>query len=167
MWSIEQLYIELGLIPRTYKSFDFWQKKIKISHKKLKKSWLKFYNCIYLPDLTLMIFTFFSFQEIPRSHLKCSSILGSLAKRPREDQLILVSICVSAALTLGLIVFVAVHCRRQMKSCFDPRGLVSIENNNPNNGATNFSWLGFNLFLHTTVVCKKVHKIGLYGVKWP
>jgi len=63
-------------------------------------------------------------QEIPRSHLKCSSILGSLAKRPREDQLILVSICVSAALTLGLIVFVAVHCRRQMKSCFDPRGLV-------------------------------------------
>jgi hypothetical protein len=79
-----------------------------------------------------MIFTFFSFQEIPRSHLKCSSILGSLAKRPREDQLILVSICVSAALTLGLIVFVAVHCRRQMKSCFDPRGLVSIENNTPN-----------------------------------
>ena len=105
---------------------------------------------MYLPDLTLMIFTFFSFQEIPRSHLKCSSILGSLAKRPREDQLILVSICVSAALTLGLIVFVAVHCRRQMKSCFDPRGLVSIENNTPNNGATNFSWLGFNLFLHTS-----------------
>ena len=21
--------------------------------------------------------------------------------------------------------------------------------------------------IHTTVVCKKVHKIGLYGVKWP
>ena len=81
-----------------------------------------------------MIFTFFSFQEIPRSHLKCSSILGSLAKRPREDQLILVSICVSSALTLGLIVFVAVHCRRQMKSCFDPRGLVSIENNTQNHG---------------------------------
>jgi len=63
-------------------------------------------------------------QEIQRSDLKCSSILGSMAKRPREDQLILVSICVSAALTLGLIIFVAVHCRRQMKSCFDPRSLV-------------------------------------------
>ena len=95
---------------------------------------LQLYILMYLFDLTLMIFTFFSFQEIPRSHLKCSSILGSLAKRPREDQLILVSICVSAALTLGLIVFVAVHCRRQMKSCFDPRGLVSIENNTPNHG---------------------------------
>ena len=47
-----------------------------------------------------------------------------MSKRPHEDQLILVSICVSAALTLGLIVFVAVHCRRQMKSCLDPRGLV-------------------------------------------
>ena len=31
--------------------------------------------------------------------------------------MILVTICVSAALTLGLVIFVAVHCRRQVKSC--------------------------------------------------
>ena len=31
--------------------------------------------------------------------------------------MILVTICVSAALTLGLIIFVAVHCRRQVKAC--------------------------------------------------
>lgn len=45
-----------------------------------------------------------------RSELKCSSLLN----RPRapEDHLILVSVCVASALTLGLIVFVAVHCRQ-------------------------------------------------------
>ena len=108
-----------------------------------------------------MIFTFFSFQEIPRSHLKCSSILGSLAKRPREDQLILVSICVSAALTLGLIVFVAVHCRRQMKSCFDPRGLVSIENNTQTMGLLTF--LGFAL---TLIGMRQGRFTPLYFLDW-
>ena len=55
-------------------------------------------------------------QDIPRSYLRCNSILD-VAKRPPEDQLILVTICVSAALTLGLVIFVAVHCRRQLKAC--------------------------------------------------
>lgn len=59
--------------------------------------------------------------------MTCSSLL-SVAKRPPEDQLILVSICVSAALTLGLVIFVAVHggCRRYLKpeNC-NPSGLFS------------------------------------------
>ena len=57
-------------------------------------------------------------EDVSRSDLECSSnlvtgttnfVLTTFTGRSRADQLILVSICVSAALTLGLIMLVGVH----------------------------------------------------------
>ena len=47
--------------------------------------------------------------------------------------MILVTICVSAALTLGLIIFVAVHCRRQVKACVQ-------DSNRMQNGPRSLLW---------------------------
>jgi hypothetical protein len=52
--------------------------------------------------------------DISGGALFCSSMLVT---RSPDDQLLLVSICVGAALMTGLLVFAAVHCGRQ-KVCW-------------------------------------------------
>ena len=52
--------------------------------------------------------------DISGGALSCSSLLTA---RSVDDQLLLVSICVGAALCTGLLVFAAVHCSRQKVEC--------------------------------------------------
>jgi hypothetical protein len=52
--------------------------------------------------------------DISGGALSCSSLL---VNRSPDDQLLLVSICVGAALCTGLLVFAAVHCSRQKVEC--------------------------------------------------
>ena len=52
--------------------------------------------------------------DISGGALSCSSLLSN---RSPDDQLLLVSVCVGAALCTGLLVFAAVHCSRQKVIC--------------------------------------------------
>ncbi len=66
-------------------------------------------------------------EDVPRSELDCSAgglvtdttnfVLTTFSGRSRGDQFIMVSVCVSAALTLGLVILVGVHGGRQLKRC--------------------------------------------------
>ena len=97
--------------------------------------------------------------EISIGALSCNSMLVT---RSPDDQLLLVSICVGAALCTGLLVFAAVHCSRQKvecrtSNCFDDVFESRTSPSSASASSTSTSWRSRRSFKRFLCCCRRVN----------